>query len=99
VRRGGDVVLFGLKGGKFTIPDFSRIIVRGITLHSVIGRRIFETWDIGTNLLESKENRIQDQIYNVILNKGGDTVVHIDDYNVEDFEKKILSHPKVIIEW
>ncbi len=99
VRRGGDVVLFGLKGGKFTIQDFSRIIVRGITLHSVIGRRIFKTWDIGTHLLESKENHIQDKIYNVILNKGKDTIIHIDDYTVEDFEKRILSHPKVIIEW
>jgi threonine 3-dehydrogenase len=99
VRRGGDVVLFGLKGGRFTIQDFSRIIVRGITLHSVIGRRIFETWDIGTNLLESKDNQVQNKIFGVILNKGKDTVVHIDDYDIRDFEKRILAHPKVIIQW
>ncbi|MFH1754062.1 MAG: zinc-binding dehydrogenase, partial [Candidatus Latescibacterota bacterium] len=99
VRRGGDVVLFGLKGGRFTIQDFSRIIVRGITLHSVIGRRIFETWMIGTNLLEAKDNQVQDKIFNVILDKGQDTIVHIDDYDIKEFEKKILAHPKVIIQW
>ena len=99
VRRGGEVVLFGLKGGNFTIQDFSRIIVRGITLNSVIGRRIFETWDIGTNLLESRDNHIQDKIYNVILNKGKDTIVHIDDYDIDEFEQKILTYPKVIIQW
>ncbi|NIM65318.1 MAG: zinc-binding dehydrogenase [Candidatus Latescibacteria bacterium] len=99
VRRGGDVILFGLKGGNFTIQDFSRVIVRGITLHSVIGRRIFQTWDTATNLLESKENHIQEKIYNVILSKGKDTIVHIDDYDLKDFEQRILSHPKVIIQW
>jgi threonine 3-dehydrogenase len=99
VRRGGDVVLFGLKGGRFTIQDFSRIIVRGISMHSVIGRRIFQTWEIGTNLLESKDNGVQDKIFDVILNKGKDTVIHIDDYDIKDFEKKILAHPKVIIQW
>jgi len=99
VRRGGQVVLFGLKGGNFTIQDFSRVIVRGITLNSVIGRRIFETWDIGTNLLEARDNHIQDKIYNVILNKGKDTIVHIDDYDIDEFEQKILTYPKIIIQW
>jgi threonine 3-dehydrogenase len=99
VRRGGDVVLFGLKSGDFKIEDFSRMIVRGVSLHSVIGRRIFQTWDLTKNLLESRENKIQDRIYNVILDKGRDTVVHIDDYDPEDFERRILEHPKVIIRW
>jgi len=99
VRRGGEVVLFGLKAGRFIIQDFSRLIVRGISLRSVIGRRIFETWEIGTNLLQAKDNGVQEKIYNVILDKGKDTVVHIDDYDMKDFEEKILAHPKVIIQW
>jgi threonine 3-dehydrogenase len=99
VRRGGEVVLFGLKSGNFKIEDFSRMIVRGIDLHSVIGRRIFETWDLTKNLLESKENGIQNKIYDVILDKGKGTVVDIADYDLEDFEKKIMEHPKVIIKW
>jgi len=99
VRRGGEVVLFGLKSGTFKIEEFSRMIVRGVDIHSVIGRRIFETWDLTKNLLESKENGIQDKIYNIILNKGRDTVMHIDDYDIDDFEKCIMNHPKIIIHW
>lgn len=99
VHQGGEVVLFGIKSGDFTIENFSRIIVRGVDLHSVIGRRIFQTWEITRNLLESKENQIHDKIYDVILNRGKDTVVHIDDYDLDDFEQRILSHPKIIIQW
>jgi threonine 3-dehydrogenase len=99
VKRGGKVVLFGLKSGDFKIEDFSRIIVRGVDLHSVIGRRIFETWFITKNLLEAKENHIQEKIYNVILNKGKGTIMHIDDYDIDDFERMMLANPKVVIKW
>jgi threonine 3-dehydrogenase len=73
--------------------------VRGISLHGVIGRRIFETWNISTNLLEAKENRIQEKIFDVILNGGKDTVVPIGQYEPVDFEKRIKAHPKVLIKW
>jgi threonine 3-dehydrogenase len=99
VRMGGDVVLFGIKSGDFRVEDFSSLVVRGVSLHGVIGRRVFETWNILTNLLEAKENQIQDKIYNVILNGGKDTIVRIEDYEVEDFEKRIAAHPKVLIKW
>lgn len=99
VRRGGDVVLFGIKGGDFRIENFSRVIVRGVSLHSVIGRRIFQTWEIARNLLESKDNQIHDNILNVILGGGKDTVVHIDDYDIDDFEKRMMKHPKILIQW
>ncbi len=98
-RRGGEVILFGIKSGKAIIQDFDRIIVNGISLHSVIGRRIFETWYITKNLLESRSNGIQDKILNVILNGGKDTVVHIDDYDRERFEEVIQRHPKVILQF
>jgi threonine 3-dehydrogenase len=99
VRRGGDVVLFGLKQGDFKIQDFQRVIVKGINIHSIIGRRLFETWEITRNLLESRENGIQDKIWNVMLNKGKDTITDIADFVPEEFEKKIGTHPKLIIRW
>ncbi len=97
--RGGDVVLFGLKSGDFKIQDFQRNIVKGITIHNVIGRRLFETWEITKSLLESKENGIQDKIWNVMLNKGKDTIVDAKDFEPTSFEKKIGKHPKLILRW
>ena len=99
VRRGGDVVLFGLKSGDFKIQDFQRNIVKGIVIHSVIGRRLFETWELTKNLLESRENGIQDKIWNVMLNRGKDTIVDAKDFDPATFEKKIGKHPKLIIRW
>jgi threonine 3-dehydrogenase len=99
VRMGGDVILFGIKSGDYTVEDFSDLVNRGISLHGVIGRRLFQTWSMLTNLLEAKENKIQEQIYTVILNGGRDTIVRIDDYDVEDFERRINTHPKVLIQW
>ena len=99
VRRGGEVVLFGLRSGDFKIENFQRLIVKGITTRSVIGRRMFETWEITRNLLESKENRIQDRIWNLMLNRGRKTVVNIQDFNPKKFEKMIVEHPKVLIKW
>ncbi len=99
VGQGGDVILFGIKSGDFTIENFSNVIVRGISLHSVIGRRIFDTWETTRKLLESKENQIHDKILDVILNHGKDTVAHIGSYDIDDFEKRIMAHPKVLIAW
>jgi threonine 3-dehydrogenase len=99
VRRGGEVVLFGLRSGHFKIQDFSRVIVKGITIRNVIGRRLFETWEITKNLLESRENHIQSKIWNVMLQRGKDTVVNIADFDPAVFEKKIKAHPKILIRW
>ena len=80
VRRGGDVILFGLKSGDAVIEDLDRVIVDGISLHSVVGRRIFETWHITRNLLESRDPNIHDLIWQVILNRGEGTVIDFKDY-------------------
>jgi len=98
-RRGGEVVLFGLKQGNFHIQQFDRLIVNGITLHSVIGRRIFETWVTTRNLLEDRANGIQKRIHDVILAGGDETVVHIDDFAPKSFEKKLAEWPKLLIEF
>lgn len=95
-RRGGDVVLFGVKDGDVTIPHFPRVIVRGLTLHAVIGRRIFETWQISQRLLSQSSNGIQDKIWNVILNGGHDTVIDLASFDPQSFEQKLNEKPKIL---
>jgi threonine 3-dehydrogenase len=98
-RRGGEVILFGLKQGNFHIQAFDRVIVNGLTLHSVIGRRIFETWYITRNLLEDRTNGIQDRIADVILGGGEESVVHIADFTPESFERALETRPKPLIQF
>jgi threonine 3-dehydrogenase len=51
VRMGGMMALLGIPGGKM-IVDFSKdIIFPGVTVHGVIGRRVFSTWDMMRTLL------------------------------------------------
>lgn len=95
-RRGGHVVLFGLKDGNFTIPQFSRIIVKGLTLHAVIGRHIFATWRLADAVLSDTANGIQEKIWNVILKKGEGTIVSFSDYSVDSFDALLKTYPKII---
>ncbi len=51
VRMGGMMALLGIPGGKMVV-DFSKdIIFRGVTVHGVIGRRVFETWELMRRIL------------------------------------------------
>jgi len=52
-RAGGDVVMLGLPtDNAVTLQDFGRnIIFRGLTLHAVIGREMFRSWEIMLDLL------------------------------------------------
>lgn len=95
-RRGGDVILFGIKDGDFTIPNFPRVVVRGLTLHAVIGRQIFKTWQISQRVLSQKSNGIQDKIWEVIMDSGNDTVLNFSDFNPDVFEEKMNKHPKLV---
>ncbi len=57
LRMGGEMALLGLTSGTMPI-DFSRnVIFPGITIHGVIGRRIWSTWDMMTKLLKSGLSR------------------------------------------
>ena len=96
-RRGGDVILFGIRDGQMVIDQFSKLVMNGIALHSVVGRQIFETWMVTRSLLEDRSNRIQDLIWEVILNKGEGTVVSLSDWEKEPFETSISEHPKMVI--
>jgi threonine 3-dehydrogenase len=95
-RRGGQVVLFGIKDGDQNIPDFSRLILRGITIHATIGRRIFETWQIAQRVLSQKNNNIQDQIWDIILEGGQGTITPFADFQPDIFEKQMDEHAKLL---
>lgn len=97
-RNGGDVILFGLRDGDFAIPNFRDIIVRGLRLHGVIGRQIFQTWQTSQRMLSNKANGIQDKIWNIILKRGKDIMLPLKSYTKELCEEKMAKHPKVILE-
>jgi threonine 3-dehydrogenase len=96
-RRGGHVVLFGVKNGDAVIEDIHRIVMNGLQLHAIVGRRIFETWELTRSLLENRSNGIQDAVWEVILNKGEGTLVDFADWEQQAFEERIKAHPKVVI--
>jgi len=98
VRRGGDVILFGLKSGDAVIENFDRVIMDGISLHSVMGRRIWETWHITRNLLESNDPPMQTLIWDVILNRGDGTIAPLSAWEPKSFEERIRTYPKVLID-
>ncbi|HEY4517055.1 MAG TPA: alcohol dehydrogenase catalytic domain-containing protein [Candidatus Paceibacterota bacterium] len=96
-RRGGHVIAFGIKDGAMTIPHFSpNVVVRGLTIHGIIGREIFKTWQIAQRMLSDKTNGIQDAIWNVILKKGDGTILPMKDFNPGSFEKSMNAHPKIL---
>ena len=97
VRRGGHVVLFGVKNGDAVVEDVHRIVMDGIQLHGIVGRQIFGTWEITKRLLEDRSNGIQDAVWNVILEGGRDTIVDIRDWEKQSFEGMISRHPKAVI--
>lgn len=96
-RRGGHVVLFGIKSGDLVVEDFDRIVLDGLTLHAVVGRRIFGTWEVTRRLLEDPSNGVQDAIWNVILDRGQGTIVPIEGFDPQAFERVIREHPKAVI--
>lgn len=98
-RRGGHVILFGIRSGDAVIEHIDRVIVDGISLHSVVGRRIWETWHITRNLLESPDPPIQRKVFDVILGGGRDCIVRVADFSQDEFGRLIDAHPKVILDW
>ncbi len=97
VRRGGDVVLFGLRNGDLMVEDYHRIIMNGVQLHGVVGRRIFQTWEITKSLLEQTDNGIQQAIWDVILARGEGSIVDIDAFEADAFEAVMGRFPKPLL--
>ena len=98
-RAGGDIILFGLSAGDYTITNFQEIILYGKSMHSVVGRKVFQTWYTMRNLLTSKEHNLQDRIYDVILNKGDGTVMPFHQFDQGVFEQAIQEHPKIVLKY
>jgi len=98
-RRGGDVILFGLKNADFVIENYNKFIFNGLTLHGVIGRQIWRTWEQTKNILEDEQNGVQDKIFEIILNKGEGNVIPIGEFEPKMFEEKMKKYPKLIIKF
>ena len=95
-RRGGHDVLFGVKDGDLVIPQFPRLIVAGLTLHCVIGREIFNTWQLSQRVLSQTSNGVQDKVWNVVMNGGNETMLNLSEFDPGVFEQKMNDHPKLI---
>ena len=51
VRHGGDVALLGLPNGPITLDLGERVIMKGLTLRGITGRRLWETWFAASRLV------------------------------------------------
>ena len=98
-RRGGEIILFGIKTGDFVFEDYNRLIVHGFTLHAVIGRQIWQTWETTRELLEDAGNGVQEKLFNVILDRGNGTILPIQEYTKDRFEEMMVKHPKFLIQF
>ena len=98
-RRGGHIILFGVKDGDFTIAKFSRLITKGFTIHGVIGRRIFETWKAADTVLSDTSSGVAENIWKVILKEGNGTLLPFQGYTKEGFEKAMNENPKIILKF
>ncbi len=96
-RRGGEVVLFGLHSGNFEIHNYENMILKGLTLYTIIGRELFRTWSFTQRLLEDRNNGIQDKILDLVLHNGRDTILDIRDFDAKTFERMMQEHPKILL--
>lgn len=97
VRRGGTVVLFGVKNGDATVQDIHRVVMNGIRLEGVVGRRLFSTWETTRRLLEDEHNGVQRAIWDTILAQGRETVVDMAHWDRPAFEGVLDRFPKAIL--
>jgi len=52
VRMGGEIALLGLTNGTMPIDFSKNVIFPGITIHGVIGRRVWSTWEMMIDILK-----------------------------------------------
>jgi threonine 3-dehydrogenase len=53
LRMGGELSLLGLTSGTKSIDFATHVIFPGITIHGVIGRRVWSTWEMMTTILKN----------------------------------------------
>ncbi len=52
IRMGGTISLLGIPGGQMVTDFAQHIIFPGVTIKGIIGRRVWETWDVMTEILK-----------------------------------------------
>jgi threonine 3-dehydrogenase len=97
-RYGGQVILFGIKDGDVVIPKFSKMVVKGLTLHNIIGRQIFKTWQIAQRVLSDKANGVQDKMWEEIMHGGNGPVLKFSEFSTELMEEKMKQYPKLVFD-
>ncbi|MBI2436336.1 MAG: alcohol dehydrogenase catalytic domain-containing protein [Candidatus Magasanikbacteria bacterium] len=97
-RYGGQVILFGIKDGDVVIPKFSKMVVKGLTLHNIIGRQIFKTWQIAQRVLSDKSNGVQDKMWEEIMHGGNGPVIQFSQFSAELMEEKMRMYPKLVFD-
>jgi len=97
-RFGGEVILFGIKVGDFVVPNYSRMVVKGLTIYNVIGRQVFTTWQTAQRVLSDHTNGVQDKMWKVILNEGDGTIIKLSEATTELLEEKMSSFPKLLFD-
>lgn len=65
-RPGGEIVLLGLPKNPMMIDLSGDIIEKGMTIHSVIGREIFRTWDQSRQFLADRNSKIYKDLNRII---------------------------------
>ena len=95
-RRGEDVVLFGVKNSDAIVEDSHRVVMDGIQMHGVVGRRIFRTWGIHW-LICSRRSPMASGRMGCHPQPRRRTMVDIEDWAADTFEEAIRTHPKVVI--
>lgn len=73
VKVGGDIIAFGVFPKPFEFDFDSQVIFKGVTIHGIVGRKMWDTWKIVEDLLDNNK---------VDLSK---IVTHT--YKLEEFEK------------
>ncbi|HEY2381178.1 MAG TPA: alcohol dehydrogenase catalytic domain-containing protein [Terriglobia bacterium] len=53
LRMGGTLVCLGIPDGEMKVDFAHDVIFKGLTIHGVIGRRLFETWETMRSMLKS----------------------------------------------
>ncbi len=53
LRMGGEMALLGLTSGTMPVDFAKHVIFAGTTIHGVIGRRVWSTWDMMTDILKN----------------------------------------------
>jgi threonine 3-dehydrogenase len=97
-RFGGDIVFFGIKDGTLVIPNFTKLVVQGTTIHNVIGRKIFETWQISQRVLSDQSNGVQEKVWEIIMKGGQGTVIKLSEFTPELMEERMAAHPKLVFD-